>query len=58
MTQTPFALRDGCILGFLDAPRIDVGAHCDDGTFTAGGFAPVSPGLTTLTAALTQTTWR
>ena len=47
MTQMPFALRDGCILGFLDAPRIGVGAHCDDGTFTAGGFAarPQNPYL-------------
>jgi len=39
-----------CILGFLDAPRIDRGAGCDGGAFSAGGVAAVSQGPAIATA--------
>jgi dienelactone hydrolase len=47
-------LFGACILGFLDAPRVDIGARCDHGASFAGDFALVSPGPATSTAALAQ----
>jgi len=43
-----------CILGFLDAPRIDRGAGCDGGAFSVGGVAAVSQGPAVSIAELTQ----